>query len=184
MFMKKYWKQILGVLVFIFVASLIVLVINYKNSAKFARLELAIAAQNNDASMCKKYYDFDKIIDSYILEYYKKIDDNPFAGWGYSIIENMRPVLVSKLKADIISTCENTVSKKVNIFTLLYRNIFDKSDLYVIKVKKFGNKKEKFYKCTKDYSNCSEFVWEKVDKEWKITDFSLNIDAADAMGKK
>ena len=173
MFMKKYWKQITSGLLAIIAILLIILVINFKNSAAYARFELAVAAQNKDSSICDKYYDYDKIVDSYIMDYYKQIEDNPFAGWGYSMMENMRPAMVKRFKAEITASFEEGVPKKVNVVNLLYRNIFNEPNTGLVKVEKFGNKKEKFYKCIENKNYCSIYVWEKIDKIWKVTGISL-----------
>lgn len=171
-------KQIIVYASYAFIAILVIFllaqIIIFKNSARYARYELGVAAREHNSSICDKYYNYEQIIDNqignHINETAKELDGNPFADLAYAMVGNMRPVLIAQLKSSVKDSFENNNLPKENKLCLMWQSYRNTSGHSFVKVDKINKNKELYTNCPFENNGCMQFTWEKVNNAWQIVE--------------
>lgn len=172
---KKYWKFAVAGIIILILLFVLCAFVSWKKSPRFARFEIAMAYRNNDTTIAEKYYDYEKIVDKYISEIMEDAQNDPFGGLAVAMVANLRPTLINQLKNSVEEGIEQDKEfKKRSIIDIFWRSYNVEPSDAIAKVEKINKKKEIYYTCPFKESGCIKFTWEKGEKNWQITEMSIN----------
>ena len=95
---KKKLVIFIGTFILSIILILSSLYIIFRQSVQYAIFQLTLAQKYQDSQTALQYYDIEKIADSAIADATEELanDDNPFAGLGISMLNNMRDAIIAK----------------------------------------------------------------------------------------
>lgn len=169
---KKKLIIFLSVFILLIIGVFSSIYITFRQSVRYAIYQLALAQKYQDSQTALKYYDIEQIADNVIADITDELanDDNPFAGLGISMINNMKDSLIAKYRKDITEQYETEYPEleALNNFVILYYTISDKPILASkITFKEISkNKVIQTFAYTEGASMSR--TWAKNDNQWKI----------------
>ncbi len=168
-------KKLIITFVVIFVLLIIVLIslyIGFRQSVRYAMYDLTLAQKYQDSQTALKYYDIEKIADNAIAEATEELvnEDNPFAGLGIGILNNMKDSLVAKYRKDLTEEYESEQPqlKSLNNIVILYHTITDKPIAAATITFKKVSKNKVIQTFTNTEGASMSRTWVKDDRGWKI----------------
>lgn len=169
---KKKLAISLSVLTLLIIIILSSIFIAFRQSVRYAIFQLTLAQKYQDSQTALKYYDIEQIADNVIADITDELanDDNPFAGLGISMINNMKDSLIAKYRKDITEQyeTEDAELKSLNNFVILYYTISDKP----IKASKITFKEISKNKVIQTFAytegTSMSRTWVKNNNQWKI----------------
>ncbi len=152
----------------------------FKNSYKYSYYQILMAQKNNDAEALLSYFDFDsivnKIVDVQIEEMKKSLNGNPFASFGISLMENLKPALAEFMKEGVKENFSKNSNElqKVNSIAIIYNICRNKPFENQIMIdKKIDDNTVKVQVCESNKKNCYTFLFQNMNDKWIITGIDL-----------
>lgn len=163
------------------VLCLLVICLSFNNSPRYTMYRLIVAEKENNPELACEYFDFDKIADNHIGRVteamMEQLEDNPFATMGLSLIQNMKPGLVAKMKKELTAGNASDELKAKSKFEIYYICLTGNFDKVEDKYKKISKNKFEMTTCPKNNKeNCTPArILEKTNNKWVVTDIKVDI---------
>uniref|UniRef100_UPI004026DF1B hypothetical protein n=1 Tax=Candidatus Stercorousia sp. TaxID=3048886 RepID=UPI004026DF1B len=169
---KKKLVIFIGTFILSIILILSSLYIIFRQSVQYAIFELTLAQKYQDSQTALQYYDIEKIADSAIADATEELanDDNPFAGLGISMLNNMRDAIIAKYKKDLTEEYETEYQqlKSLNNIAILYHTITNKPIAASTITFKTISKNKVIQTFTNADGESMSRTWAKNDNQWKI----------------